>query len=173
MIDIENYTDLAWYHANSSNKKHLQGVELDDLYQHAMIGIWTASLAYEKEKGSFTAYAYKYIQGEINTLIYKKIGGQRVPRVAETLIEDIDTDEDCMSQMLYVDSVEDDEFLIKYLATLSLPSKHKKYFTDLLMHGEEEATRLYIAKHEVSRQRAYQVKQKVREVTQRHLRRLT
>ena len=173
MINVEDYIDLAWYHSNNCNKKHLQGVEVDDLYQHAMIGIWTASLAYDEERGSFPAYAYKYIQGEINNLIYKKVNGQRVPRVAEMLVEDIDSDEDCLGLNYYDDSVEDIEFLDKYLTTLPLREDYKPFFANLLKYGDEEATRLYIADRGCSRQRANQVKKKIREVTQRHLRRLT
>ena len=173
MIDVEDYVDLAWFHANHSNKKHLQGVELDDLYQHAMIGIWTASLAYDKDIGSFPAYAYKYIQGEINNLIYKKVNGKRVPRIMETLVEDIDSDEDCLGLNYYDDAVEDIEFINTYLSTLTLKKDHKTFFYNLLRHGDKEATRLYMDTTGVTRQRAGQVKKEIREVTQKHLRRLT
>jgi len=171
MIDIEDYTDLAWHHVNRSNKKHLQGVEMDDLYQHAMIGIWTASLAYDNSKGSFTTYAHKYIQGEINNLIYKREGGERVPRVTEPLAGDIDVDTH-EAPVLYEDNVEDDEFLDSYITTLPLKDKLKEYFVNLIKYGDKEATLLYVDKHRVTRQRAHQVKTKIREITQKHLRRL-
>ena len=172
MIDIENYTDLAWHHVNRSNKRNLQGVELDDLYQHAMIGIWTASLAYDSSKGSFTTYAHMFIQGEINNLVYKRDGGNRVPRISEVLFDDLTSDEDCISPALYEDNVEEDEFLEAYITTLPLKDKLKEYFVNLIKFGDKEATLLYMDKHKVTRQRAHQVKKDVREITQKHLRRL-
>ena len=93
MINLEDYTDLAWHYANRSNKRTLQGIELDDLYQAALIGIWIASQSYDPSVGAFTTYAHQFIEGEINNVVYKTltVNGhrQRVPRVAEKLSEDV------------------------------------------------------------------------------------
>ena len=176
MIDIEDHTDLAWYFANSSNKKHLQGVELEDLYQSALIGIWLASLQYDDSLGSFSNFAYKYIQGEITNLVYKQATEDgksvRVERVAEILLGDMDSDEDCIDQDTYEDDILDIEFIEEYLSTLPLREDYKPYFYNLITHGDREATRLYIEDKGFSRQRAYQVKKHIRDVAKRHMERL-
>ena len=176
MIDIEDYTSLAWYTANTSNKKHLQGVELDDLYQAALIGIWIASTKYDDSLGSFTTFAQKYMQGEISGLVYRgtTLEGKkvRVPRVAETLVGDLDSDEDCIEQSVYEDDLEDIEFIEQYLTTLPLKEEYMTYFKDMILHGDREATRLYIESKGFSRQRAEQIRKAIRQTAQRHMERL-
>ena len=170
MINIENYKDLAHYYANKSNKRHLQGIELDDLYQSAMIGIWIASKTYEQSQGEFTTYAHKFIEGEINNLIYKptQIGGkkQRVPRIKEELVSDILDEE--MDANCYDDNSFEVEYFTDYLADLPLEEKDKAYFVNMVKYGDTDATQLYMAVNGVTRQRANQVKQEIREIAKQH-----
>ena len=177
MIDIENYSDLAYFYANKSSKRHLQGVELDDLYQASMIGIWIASKTYDCNQGAFSTYAHQFIEGEINSLIYKiaTVEGvkQRVPRVREELFSDItDLEMDDCENIRYEDSCFDDEYLIDYLQGLQLSSNDKTYFVNMVMYGDTEATALYMSVNNCSRQRAHQVKKEIREQAKRHQRRL-
>ena len=176
MIKVEDYTGLAWYFANNSNKKNLQGIELDDLYQSALIGIWQASQTYNPTLGAFTTYAHTYMTGEVNNLVYKttKKDGKttRVPRVTETLTSDIDSDEDCLDHPTYDDNMMDIEYVEKYLSTLKLKEEHKSYFYNMIMFGDKEATIMFMTEHSVSKQYAHQDRIKVRDTAKKHLGRL-
>ena len=171
MINVEDYTDLAHYYANKSNKRHLQGIELDDLYQSAMIGIWTASMTYDSTQGEFTTYAHKFIEGEINNLVYKvvQIDGlkQRVPRIKEELVSDILDEE---TEGHYNETYLEDEYFIDYLTGLPLSSNDKTFFVNMVKYGDTEATQLYMSVNNVTRQRANQVKQVIREKAKAHKR---
>lgn len=170
MIDIENYTDLAYYYANKSDKRHLQGVELDDLYQCSMIGIWIASQSFDGTRGEFTTYAHKFIEGEINTLVYKvsQIDGKRVrvPRIKEELIGDMLDNEMLTDQ--HLDSIFEDEYFIDFLKSLDLQEKDKAFFVNMVKYGSKDATSLYMAVNNVTRQRASQVKGHIRKVAKLH-----
>jgi len=167
VISIEDYVDLAWFYANKSAKRHLQGIELDDLYQSAMIGIWQASKTYDDELGSFTTYAHQFIEGEINNLVYKvvQIDGtkQRVPRIKEELASDILDDEMIEGLDNYYESYLEDKYFIDYLQGLKLSSKDKAFFVNMVKFGDTEATALYMSVNNVTRQRANQVKKSIRE----------
>ncbi len=177
MIDVADYTDLAWYFANNSNKRYLQGVDIDDIYQAAMIGIWQASQTYDCSVGAFTTYAHLYMTGEVNNLIYrttKKDGKTtRTPRITETLLSDITTDEDCIEQSTHEDDLMDREYIEKYLLTLKLRESYKTFFFNMILYGDKEATIMYMDKHKVSKQRAHQVKKVVRDIAKKHLEKLT
>ena len=172
MINIEDYVDLAYYYANKSNKRHLQGIELDDLYQSAMIGIWTASKTYDDELGAFTTYAHQFIEGEINNLVYKitMVDGtkRRVPRIKEELVSDILDDEMADSIDYYYESYLEDKYFIDYLSGLKLSSRDKSYFVNMVKYGDTEATALFMAVNNCTRQRANQVKKEIRIVAAKH-----
>lgn len=165
MINIEDYKDLAHHYANRSNKRTLQGIELDDLYQAALIGIWIASQSYDGSVGAFTTYAHKFIEGEINNVVYKTrtIDGrrQRVPRITETLLED---DGEALDEFLYHDVVEEEIALEQLLEDLMLSRNLKDYLYSMITHGEREATQIYMDIHGVTRQRAAQVRKEIRKV---------
>ena len=171
MIDVADHTDLAYFYANKSNKRHLQGVELDDLYQSAMIGIWIASMSYDETKGAFSTYAHQYIEGEITNLIYKVTteGGvrQRVPRVKEELFSDIiDVELDTCDNAMYEDTCFDDKYLGDYLQGLALSPNDKTFFVNMVKYGDTEATQLYMSVNNCSRQWANKVKKTIREKAQ-------
>ena len=177
MIDIKDYTDLAYYYANKSNKRFLQGVELDDLYQVSMIGIWNASILYEEDRGAFSTFAHRFIEGEINNLVYKSVsrGGVRgrEPRITEELISDIMTDDgqDYIDSNSYEDSCFDDISLDELLTKVSLLSNERLFLSDMIRYGDTEATALYMTQHGCTRQRANQIKKLVREKAQKYMRR--
>ena len=167
MINLNDYTDLAHHYAHKSNKRYLQGVELEDLYQCAMIGLWTASVTYDPSRGQFTTYAHRFIEGEINSLVYKavSIDGKRtrIPRIREELFSDLsEVDASSCEQLLYTDDQFAADFMDEYLDKLSLPTKELTFFHDMLKHGETDATKMYMQRHDVSRQYASVVKADVR-----------
>ena len=172
MINIEDYVDLAYYYANKSNKRHLQCIELDDLYQSAMIGIWTASKTYDPSVSAFTTYAHRFIEGEINNLVYKitMIDGtkQRVPRIKEELVSDILDDEMTDNIEHYDEPYLEDKYFIDYLSGLKLSARDKTFFVNIVKYGDTEATALFMTVNNVSRQRANQVKKEIREVATKH-----
>ena len=177
MINIEDYVDLAHFYANKSNKRHLQGVELDDLYQSAMIGIWIASKTYDDELGSFTTYAHQFIEGEINNLVYKiaTVDGtkRRVPRIKEELVSDILDDEMLEGVEYYEEPYLEDQYFINYLAGLKLSPRDKTFFVNIVKYGETEATSLFMSVNDCSRQRASQVKKEIRKVAAKRNEELT
>ena len=177
MINIEDYTDLAYYYANKSNKRHLQGIELDDLYQSAMIGIWTASKTYDDELGAFTTYAHQFIEGEINNLVYKitMVDGtkRRVPRIKEELVSDILDEEMIEGLDHYNDPYLEDKYFIDYLSDLELSARDKVYFVNMVKYGDTEATALFMTVNNLTRQRANQVKKEIREVASNHSKELS
>ena len=176
MIDIEDYVDLAYYYANKSNKKNLQGIELDDLYQSAMIGIWIASKTYDDELGAFTTYAHQFIEGEINNLVYKIVQTEgsrhRVPRIKEELVSDLLDDE--MSETLdhYDEPYLEDKYFMDYLSGIPLTPREKVYFVNIVKYGDKEATALFMTVNGITKQRANQLKQKIRKVAAKHSREL-
>ena len=174
MIILEDYVDLAYYYANKSNKRHLQGIELDDLYQVAMVGIWIASKTYDSTQGEFTTYAHKFIEGEINNLVYKIVQQdgtiRRVPRIKEELISDIsDVLEDSDH---YDEPFLEDKYFLDYLSGLKLSPRDKAFFVNMVKYGETEATALFMSVNNCTRQRANQVKKEVREIATKHSERL-
>ena len=172
MINIEDYVDLAHFYANKSNKRHLQGVELDDLYQSAMIGIWTASKTYDPEQGAFTTYAHQFIEGEINNLVYKitMIDGtkRRVPRIKEELVSDMLDDEMVDNMDHYDDPYLENKYFMDYLSGLPLQPKDKAFFVNMVKYGDTEATSLYVSVHNCTRQYANKLKQDIREIATKH-----
>tara|TARA_R110002096_G_scaffold80980_1_gene189203 strand:+ start:2417 stop:2920 length:504 start_codon:yes stop_codon:yes gene_type:complete len=162
-MNIEDYTDLAHYYANKSSKRYLQGVELDDLYQVAMIGIWIASKNYDPNMGAFSTYAHRFVQGEINDLVYKitSVDGtkQRTPRIKEELLGDVSELEPC----LYEDTCFDDLYLNQYIHQLSMPEVHKEFFRRMVVDGDTDATKWYKETAFCSRQQANNVKKQIRE----------
>ena len=172
MINIEDYTDLAHFYSNKSNKKNLQGIELDDLYQSAMIGIWTASKTYNDELGAFTTYAHQFIEGEINNLVYKisMVDGvkKRVPRIKEELVSDILDDELVEGMDHYEEPYLENKYFLDYLGGLPLQPKDKTFFVNMVKYGDTEATKLYMSVHNCTRQRANQVKKEIREVATKY-----
>lgn len=180
MVDIKEWEELAWKHANTSDKKDLQGVELDDLYQCAMIGIYEASLKYDGDKGGFPQYAYWYIQKEINNMVYRRvmIDGERgrLPKIMEELYADLPEQgeadiEEC--EQLSYDPIDDDLIWAdKYISSLPLKGIELDFFNNLINLGDKEATRIYVETTGHTRQRAYQVRDKVRDVAERHSRRM-
>jgi len=72
-IDLSHYTKLAHAVAHKSEPlAYVLNVEYEDLYQIAMIGIWTASIKFKANQGvKFTTFAYsvayydilKYLRG--------------------------------------------------------------------------------------------------------------
>jgi len=168
MIDIENHIDLAHFYANKSDKRHLQGVELDDLFQCAMVGLWMASKTYDDEQGAFSTYAHQFIEGEINSLVYKqaKVNGinKRVPRIQEELFSDIlDIEMDACDNIVYEDTCFDDEYLVGYLKSLSLSSNDKTFFVNMVKYGDTEATQLYMTVNNCTRQHANKIKHTIRD----------
>ena len=161
MIRIEDYTDLAHFYSNKSNKRHLQGIELDDLYQVSMIGIWIASKSYNPDKGAFSTYAHQFILGEINELVYKitSVDGtkQRVPRIKEELLGSI------VEEGVYEDDSFDTIYLKQYIDGLNLSSLHKQFFKRMVLFGDKDATDWFQATTRCSRQHAHKTKQDIRE----------
>ena len=176
MIDVEDYADLAYYYANKSNKKHLQGIELDDLYQSAMIGIWIASKTYDDELGAFTTYAHQFIEGEINNLVYKIVqtdgDRHRVPRIKEELVSDLLDDEMAETLYHYDAPYLEDKYSMDYLGGIPLTPREKAYFVNIVKYGDKEATVLFMSVNNVTRQRASKIKQKIRRVAAIHSREL-
>ena len=176
-INIEDYTDLAHFYANRSNKRNLQGIELDDLYQVAMIGIWEASLVYDSTQGKFTTFAHHYIEGEITNLIYKQVTIKnertRLPRITEELYADIsEMDIDMSEQLLHEDDSFDADFMDVFIEGLTLTPKHMSYFYEMITHGATDATARYMEVTGVTRQRAEQVRRDIRKKASKHYGRL-
>jgi len=168
MVRVEDHTDLAWYFTNTSNKKNIKGVEVDDIYQAALIGIWLASQSYDEEEGSFPTYCYKFVQGEINNMVYKSTteNGKplRLPRFSEETLEDIEEEHDSYSD----DDLLSFSFIEKYLSTLQLSEPDKIMFYDMIKYGEREAVNNYrILGH--SKSSAYKTRDRVRRLAKRHM----
>ena len=172
MINIEDYKDLAHFYSNKSNKKNLQGIELEDLYQVAMVGIWTASKTYDPTVSAFTTYAHRFIEGEINNLVYKisMVDGtkRRVPRIKEELVSDILDDEMVDNMDYYYEPYLEDKYFIDYLSGLKLSARDKVFFVNMVKYGDTEATALFMSVNDVTRQRANQIKKEIREVATKH-----
>jgi len=164
-IDLEDYTGLAWFYAQKYNNNN-SGVELDDLYQAAMIGIWTATKTYDKESSSFTTYAKPFIDREIIDLIYKQvqIGGvrQRILRIREELLDDITEGEDnSYTDNFYSDSTVDDICLEQFIDLLEIDQAYKKYFIDMVNNGIKQATKDFMLEYNCTRQNANRVKKRI------------
>lgn len=53
-------------------KYKTSGIEYEDLEQIAMLALWKAAITYKQEKGfTFSTYAYRVIQNEINSYLRK------------------------------------------------------------------------------------------------------
>jgi hypothetical protein len=86
----------------------------------------------------------------------------RIPRIREELYTDItEGDIDTCEQLLHYD--EQDE-LAEFALSLKLSHKHLTFFICMIMDGETEATLDYMKQHTVTRQRANQIKQKIRQI---------
>lgn len=141
----------------------MQGIELDDLYQVSMIGIWIASKSYNPDKGAFSTYAHQFILGEINELVYKitSVDGtkQRTPRIKEELLGDI-----VESEGVYEDDSFDAIYLDQYMKSLNLTVVNTAFFRRMVTCGDTDATNWYQEMTGCSRQHANKIKQEIRGV---------
>jgi len=153
---------LALKYAMNSNKRRLAGIEVDDLFQCAMIGIHKARQNHQESKGSLESYAHAYIVGEIHNMIYKTVtidGEQEtIPRMQEGFHEEI--------QETYVQDYVSEIWVDDFLEGIPLDGIEHTFFCHLLNLGEREATRIYMEATGVSRARASQVKRKIIKVAQ-------
>jgi len=174
-IDPANYVNLAWSHVNASNKKGIRGVEVDDLFQSAMLGIVEASKKYNESIGKFETYAFWYIQRAINKSIYRlttTTGNKKVhvPKITEVLYDDLPSSPEAMDKDDRLSTGDDKEFYVwceEYLDLLNLPEDKLEFFMNLAILGDKEATSRYKEKTGVTRQRTNQVKQEIREYAQK------
>lgn len=158
-MDEKKWSELAWKYAKTSNKKGLSGVELDDLYQCAMIGIFLASKTYNKKKGKFSSYAHWYIIKEIHNMIYNRYSE---PKQQEEYTEEEEWFDGLEDEMVWV---------VDFLNSIKLKDKHKVYLYNIMTFGETAAIKMYVDEHGVTRSRAYQVRNKIREIASEYYRR--
>ncbi len=161
-MDIEKWSELAWKYAKTSNKKGLSGVELDDLYQCAMLGMFLADKTYDASKGSFQTYAHWYIIKEIHNMIYKRSSD---PRIREVEVE--------QEEELWYDEEEDETvWVASFLNTVPLREEYRQYLYNIMTFGSTIAVMMFVEETGLSRARAYQVKKEIREVAKKHYRRM-
>lgn len=176
MINIEDWSDLAWKHANNSYDDSMIGIELEDVYQCAMLGLFEAAQNYDESKGAFSTYAPYHIRNEINKALYDHKGGEgrRVSNVKEELYSDLPDQvalEEC-EQLAYEQDFSEIVYTDYFLSTVPLEGMEYQYLINMITVGDKEATRIYMETTGHVKQRASQIKNKVKETAKRHVRRL-
>jgi len=161
-MDVEKWTEIAWKYAKSSNKKGLSGVEIDDLFQCAMIGMFLADKSYDESKGSFKTYAHWYIIKEIHNMIYKR---SSEPKAQEAEI----TEE---QEEWYDEDEEETAWVVNFLHTINLPNERKEFLYNMMAFGETFAVKEFMQTTGLSRSRTYQIRDRVKETAEKHYRRM-
>ena len=169
-IKPEEWTALAWKAVRASRKASLQGVELDDMFQCAMLGIIRAAKSHKGDKEGFPAYAYWFMHRQINNMIYKRTGGTQIPRTIDVLFSEMDEEVDIGLQE---DCTEDEVFTKEFINTFPLSNQDKQFFNDLIEYGDRDASERYILATGNTRQRAKQKLDEIRVKAQAHYKELT
>jgi hypothetical protein len=167
MMRAEDWTALGWASVYKSGKLGLDGVELEDLYQCAMLGIHRATLNYREKVAGFEAHARWYIQKEINEMVYRTVRDSngkltRQPRIKYD--EDIGMDDE-----LYEDNVDSLLWVGDFLDGINLNVVEKAFFVYMIQYGDKEAVKLYREETGNSRARASAVMKKIKEVAKQRL----
>jgi RNA polymerase sigma factor (sigma-70 family) len=173
MIRVEDWQDLAWKHV-LRYKGRTGGLDLDDLFQMAMIGLIKASKGYNKTYGSFYAYSFPFVNGEIGDTLYRRVvtdGEVNHQYKTDYILEcDIDVDDFDVSTE---DTVEDDLFISSYLTGLPLEGEDRDFFNDILIHGDKEAVIMYMVTNKCTRQVANKNKLRIRNIAAQYYKELT